>query len=74
MAALAEVSQGLEAVSDAPLHSVYAQLVGGDTQLGGPFLKGEVGAHITQGLSVFGNAGYEREEGWGALAGVRWEF
>lgn len=70
-----EVTQGLVATaSDTPVQSFYIQTLGGIGQLSGPFVKVEAGAHLTQGLSLFGQAGFERGEGWSTEAGLRFEF
>lgn len=69
-----ELGVGLAAAYAAPIHSYYLQGLGGVTEIGGPFAKAELGAHLTTSLSTVATLGWERETGVGAGAGLRWDF
>jgi uncharacterized membrane protein len=73
-AELAELGVGLAAASNLSVRSWYAHLLGGGTQLGGPFARAELGTRLTDSLSAFAGGGWERTTGWGGGVGLRWEW
>lgn len=68
------LASGIQAASDAPLLKPYLQGMGGWTQAGGAFASLGVGAHITSMLSVYADAGWQKQTGWMTGMGARVDF
>lgn len=72
--AVQQVQAGLSEAEAVQVGHVDASIIGGDTDAAGAFLKAEIAYHPVAPVSLFANAGYDTDTGWGATGGVKVSF